>query len=460
MAKIGHISEFNVTNDDWDIYGERVKLFLKANAVKNDTKVATFLTIMGNEAYKKLRTLCAPEPAETKSFDELVQIMRDKGAKPKPTEIAARYIFQNRIQTSTESVTDYHLSLKELAANCDFKENLEERLRDQLVIGLYSKAAKEDLLTKKKLTYKSALEIAVSKECASKDAASLVSPMSRSADIDVHTFSPRNMNSARNMKKCNHCGRNNHRSCDCHFKEAVCNNCHERGHIKPICPSKPKSQANHKSKSRHVHLVNTAETSTDDETDPNLNTMTAVTIGQHSATIVAPYYVTVKIDGKPLKMEIDTGAAVTIINNADFKRLGLNRTLEEPDIILNTYTKERVTPLGKCSVSVTHNNTTSKATLYVIDSDKYPPLLGRPWLAAMKLDWAQVHRILPNTGETTALPHADDIKKKYPVLFSDSLGKMKGAQAKIDLYEDAKPRFLKARSVPVALREKVNNDID
>ena len=101
MAKIGHISEFNVTNDDCDIYVERVKLFLKANAVKNDMKVATFLTIMGNEAYKKLRTLCAPEPAETKSFDELVQIMRDKGAKPKPTEIAARYIFQNRIQTST-----------------------------------------------------------------------------------------------------------------------------------------------------------------------------------------------------------------------------------------------------------------------------------------------------------------------------------------------------------------------
>ena len=181
-------------------YVERVKLFLKANSVKNEMKVATFVTIMGNEAHKKLRTLCALEPAETKSFDELVQIMRDKGAKPKPTETAARFIFQNRIQTSTESVTDYHLSLKELAADCDFKENLEERLRDQLVIGLYNKAAQEDLLTKKKLTYKSALEIALSKECASKDATSLVSPMSRSADIRVHKFS------THRMKKCKHCG--------------------------------------------------------------------------------------------------------------------------------------------------------------------------------------------------------------------------------------------------------------
>ena len=64
--------------------------------------------------------------------------MTDKGAKPKPAEITARFIFQNRIQTSSESVTDYHLTLKELATNCDFKENLEERLRDQLVIGLYN----------------------------------------------------------------------------------------------------------------------------------------------------------------------------------------------------------------------------------------------------------------------------------------------------------------------------------
>ena len=80
--------------------------------------------------------------------------------------------------------------------------------------------------------------------------------------------------------------------------------------------------------------------------------------------------------------------------------------------------------------------------------------MSRPWLAAMKLDWAQVHRISPNAEEKTPLPHADDIRKKYPVLFSDSLRKMKGAQAKIDLCENAKPRFVKARSVPVALREK------
>ena len=280
---------------------------------------------------------------------------------------------------------------------------------------------------------------------ASNDASSLVSPMSRSADINVHKFS------THRIKKCKHCGRNNHRSRDCHFKGAVCNNCNKRVHIKPICPSKPKSQA-YKSKSKHVHSVNatadtsTDETTTDDEADLNLNTVTAVTIGQHAATIVAPYCIMVKIDGKPLKMEIDTGAAVTIINNVDFKRLGLNHTLEEPDIILNTDTKEHVTPLGKCSVSVTHNKTTSKATLYVIDSDKYPPLLGRPWLAAIKLDWAPVNRTSPNTGRTTPLPHADDIRKKYPMLFSDSLGKMKGAQAKIDFCENAKPRYLKARS--------------
>ena len=130
-----------------------------------------------------------------------------------------------------ESVIDYHLSLKELTTDCN-EETLEERLRDQLVIGLYNNAAQDELLTQKKCI-KLALEIALSKECASRDASSLVSYMAHSADIDMHKCL------MHRMKKCKYCGRNNQISRDCHFKEAVCNNCSKRRHIKPVCSFKP-----------------------------------------------------------------------------------------------------------------------------------------------------------------------------------------------------------------------------
>ena len=39
----------------------------------------------------------------------------------------------------------------------------------------------------------------------------------------------------RKFEKCIHCGRTNHASRFCSFKEAICHNCLEKGHIKPVC---------------------------------------------------------------------------------------------------------------------------------------------------------------------------------------------------------------------------------
>ena len=89
MAKIGLSSEFSVNEDGWEIYVERVKLFFIANNVKNDAKVAVFLTVIENEAYKKIRALCTPAAPDSKTFDDLVTVMKNNGSKIKPKEIAA-----------------------------------------------------------------------------------------------------------------------------------------------------------------------------------------------------------------------------------------------------------------------------------------------------------------------------------------------------------------------------------
>ena len=33
---------------------------------------------------------------------------------------------------------------------------------------------------------------------------------------------------------CNHCGKNNHKATQCHFKNAICNNCQKKGHLVKI----------------------------------------------------------------------------------------------------------------------------------------------------------------------------------------------------------------------------------
>ena len=48
---------------------------------------------------------------------------------------------------------------------------------------------------------------------------------------------------------------------------------------------------------------------------------------------------------------------------------------------------------------------------------------------------------------------------RYPGVFQDGLGTLRGFKAKLYVDPDAPPRFHSARSVPYALRDKVDNKL-
>jgi len=48
---------------------------------------------------------------------------------------------------------------------------------------------------------------------------------------------------------------------------------------------------------------------------------------------------------------------------------------------------------------------------------------------------------------------------RYPDVFKDELGTLKGFTAKLNVEEDVKPIFCKARPVPLALQEKVDAEL-
>ena len=49
----------------------------------------------------------------------------------------------------------------------------------------------------------------------------------------------------------------------------------------------------------------------------------------------------------------------------------------------------------------------------------------------------------------------ETVTNKYPNAFSEKLGTMKGAQAKINVIPNSKPQFMKARTVPFAMKAAV-----
>ena len=98
------------------------------------------------------------------------------------------------------------------------------------------------------------------------------------------------------------------------------------------------------------------------------------------------------------------------------------------------------------------NNQEAQLSLLVVEGDG-PSLLGFDWLKTIKLDWAHLHQVCSTTELQQILN--DDTS-----LFSDELGCVKGTQAKICIDSTATPKFCRAKTVPCALREKVEREIN
>lgn len=86
----------------------------------------------------------------------------------------------------------------------------------------------------------------------------------------------------------------------------------------------------------------------------------------------------------------------------------------------------------------------------MVEGDK-PVLLGRNWLNKL-LDWATIFKV----SEVNAV---DGLISEYQALFEKVYGLIKQFKASIQFCEDAQPIFLKARPVPYALKEKVEQEL-
>ena len=119
--------------------------------------------------------------------------------------------------------------------------------------------------------------------------------------------------------------------------------------------------------------------------------------GKYSRITVVP-----KVNGKKLEMELDTGAAVSLIPHELYKRKLHKLPLQPTDIVLRTYTGEALAPEGLSRVKVALNKQQAVLPLYVVRVDA-PPLFGREWLRAIQLNWRDLktaHMLLSTQRQT------------------------------------------------------------
>ena len=92
-----------------------------------------------------------------------------------------------------------------------------------------------------------------------------------------------------------------------------------------------------------------------------------------------PYKVTLDLNGLPLEMEIDTGAAVSIISEATQKRVFPKARLRKSSVALQIYSSEPLTVLGQMKVKVSYQGYKGTHSLLVVQGNG-SNLMGRDWL--------------------------------------------------------------------------------
>ena len=90
--------------------------------------------------------------------------------------------------------------------------------------------------------------------------------------------------------------------------------------------------------------------------------------------------------------------------------------------------------------------------LLVVQEDG-PSLIGRNWLAQIRLDWNNIFSI--NNRQSL-----EDLLNQHSSVFQDELGTVRDVKVKLYVKENCTPTFFKPRTLPLALREKVSNELD
>ena len=88
-----------------------------------------------------------------------------------------------------------------------------------------------------------------------------------------------------------------------------------------------------------------------------------------------PFCVDLIVNNKQLTMEIDTGAAVSLITEQSFRKIDDELSLQPSHAVLMTYTGEHILVLGEAKVSVQYNGQQKLLNLVIITGNG-PCLLG------------------------------------------------------------------------------------
>ncbi len=421
------------TAENWKKWKQKFGLYMTASGVETkDKKIqsCTLLHVIGDEALEIYNTF---DFAETEDKNDVKVIIKkfDDYLEPQKNVTFERHIFNSRVQAPGESIDQFVTDLKTKAKSCEYGQLCDSLIKDRIVVGIRDDALRARLLRETDLDLHKAIQMCRAAEASRTQ----LSQIQVASDTEVHTVRQtrtRHGSQANDsdmshyiIRNCKYCGRD-HNKGKCPAYGVNCKKCGKRNHFASKCMS-TRSQKN----------INTVSEETESENEFYVDAV--------NARNGEDWTVTIKLNGHKTKFKIDTGAQCNIIPQSIHAQSCYK--IEKSKARLVTYGGQCLKPKGKCLLLGEYKGKYYDIECQILEND-VQPLLGLKTCIQMGL----IKRVAAVTSQ-----HGN-IEDRFADVFT-GLGCIEGEQH-IKLKPDAQPAIHPPRRVPVALRNKVMEELE
>lgn len=458
----------------WKDFHRRFEVYLRATDLtkqSDDRKVALLLATGGPvllDIYDNLQFPARSSPTDPDPKNVLATVLRlmDKYFAPKSNLILSRYQFQRYERPDDMPLDTFVNKLHTLSRDCDFGNGKDERVRDQLVFGCADEQLREKFINEffksDALPLDEAMKICISHEATRRQVSAftygsteavnrLDSTRRKSRFSSDKTRGNKELTSTSlpmTSKACLFCG-NQHtfgkKFCPAYNKD--CSRCGRRDHYAKMCASLQAYWKKRKQKKKKVNNVQS------DPADNDVGNSDSAETSEDSADFVFQVkngrlerqgkvvFCHFKVGKQTVKFQIDSGASVNLLP----RRLVPNKTLTPTDTQLMTWNNSKITPLGKCRITIKNCANDDKFSVeFIVVEQDFTPLLSK--------HAAEQMRLMKIYYENIAC--VDDILSNYPEVFRDSIGTLPGV-VHLTIDPTHAPVTITSCRVPISLQDRI-----
>ena len=370
------------------------------------------------------------------------------------------YNFRKMKQDVEESLDSFYMRLRSKATNCEFADKLEEEIEQQIIIGGSSSQIRKKALRDTAYKLKDMLLDGRRKEFStfqSKEIESTLKSEKLERISEGRTF-PR--------KKCFNCGGEYPHKKVCPAKGKRCDKCSRFNQFASCCRQRVQNVSNREGESENTSEASVAQSATV-ETVSGFS-LREIPSSSNSSEDEYLFRVSnakqpkakIKMKGQHIKMTIDTGASINVIDEETYGKLGEVTLKKAVDCKAYTYNSDvPVKFRGKFKTVLESKHAIVPADVYVIQGKRAGCLLSSDTAQDLGLVTLHIDRISKKEKCGNVDSSIKETITKHKKVFN-GVGKLRNYAVKLNIDETVTPLALKQRRVPFHIREKVDQALD